>query len=73
MHVISEYVVCIVLIFAVSTALFAACAAAVTIWEGSLLLSRAARRTFDGTPQRVRRVAALAARQAGVLIHALHG
>jgi hypothetical protein len=72
-RVISESAVCIVLIFLVSTLLFAATAAAAMILEASLILSRAVRRTLDGTPQRVRRVAALAVREAGILIHTMHG
>ena len=42
------------------------------IWEGSLILSRAVRRTLEGAPQCVGHVAVLALRQAGILIHAMH-
>ena len=73
MYVISEYVVCIALIFLVAMLLFAPCAATTMILEGSLILSRAACRTVHGAPQRVRRTAALAGRGASILIYAMQG
>ena len=68
MYVISEYALCLLLVFVVATLLFAACSAAIIVGGGLTVLSRAAFRALDGARQQVRRVAALAVRQAGIIV-----
>ena len=72
MYVTFEYVVCTGLILLFAMLLFTASVVFRMIFEGSGILGHAAYRSLEGTPQRVRCLAANAVDEAGTCVHTRH-